>query len=455
MSLHRAEIEAIDAYKSYARKYLPNTETISGLWAPDFDFSFYRCNSSLDALSRYLDDLCPYMHVLRKAAKLRQQHYERFIKNDPDRTEDSGHKHWREALNAVALDAWQKHEFWRVKWSEKFDELIRNHRPRISDICKVAAVRNVDFSENAKAKPSTKIVRPPSLSKKERKRRRRENEKLLKKAVKEAKAEDGQAFSDLGYGNGRHKKYSAPYEFRYVAGVITYAEDSFTDADTYKFDHVSHILVIKPDQFRDPANQLFLLSRLLSPLAGLTDFKDLEDMGGAIVDSLRGFYFANMLAFSKTKHVFLQAIFNFVKENPIFEEFRFLMALVIAVGGIFETVKELTECFKRLRFRVSQDLYENSLALAQQNWLVLRLGFLNTTLRMFCDMFLNLEPAQCDRIFSLYPQVDNLMQEDPCLVKMARTKYKVQENGKSVIRIKGELEAIRGEVRLLYRKYEK
>jgi len=463
MSLQRDEIAAIAAYKQYARRHLPNTETLSGLWAPDFNMKTYRnAASALDALHLYLQELQPYMLALQKAAKLRQHHYERFIKRAPDREEDPGHRHWREALNAVALDAWEKHQYWSIRWSQEFDEIISSYTPQVSNlVAEVAKTRNVDFEENRRAakkeKQELKIVKRPRLSNRERKRRQRVQDVVLAKAFKRQQAEDAQLFVELGYGNGKHKKCNAPYRFKYVHRLILFARETFTcdETDRYKLDNIAQILVIRPREFREEAKQMVLIHAILQPLATITDVKTLDRKAGIVIDALQGFYFANMASFAKKRHLFLRALFEFTQLYRRFQDVDYIVSLVVPIGGLFESVKSLTEGFKRFRDTVPPQLYENALALSQQNWFIVRLSFLNTVLRMYSELILNLDPSQSAHIAAMYPQVAALTAEDPFKVKTKHTKYAVQRHGTNVMRIAKELKEIKAEIGLVNRRIKK
>lgn len=173
------ESEAIARYKDYAAKHLPQVDTLSGLWAPDFEYSFYSQNETLDeidALKYYLLKLEPYAKILSRAAYLRQFHFDEFVVD-----EDDGHRAWRVGMNMVAQDARDKVEKWSGVWEQKLDKVIREYTPTLSKIKQFAHIKNVD-----KVKESKTAVRPPRMSKKERRKRKRARERMDDEALKEA-----------------------------------------------------------------------------------------------------------------------------------------------------------------------------------------------------------------------------------------------------------------------------
>lgn len=173
----------IQLYKNYANNHLPETATLAGLWAPDFDQEAYPGLDFIGALRAYLDDLDPYCSVLNKAAQLRQNHYEMFIKNK--KVEDQGHRAWREGMNDMALDCSEKSEYWNQIHDRALDEFIDQYE--IEEAQKEKRKLKIDISvqnpdEKVKEKTSSRktIVKRPPLSEAEKERRRREHEEWIK-----------------------------------------------------------------------------------------------------------------------------------------------------------------------------------------------------------------------------------------------------------------------------------
>lgn len=172
-----SEGDFIKAYKDYARKHLPHTGTLGGLWAPDFDKTNYmkRCNNDLlGCVELYLKEMKPYAQVLIKAAYLRQIHFERWIQNK--REEDPGHRHWRIGMNLIARDAAEKVKRWTTQQDRLLTKAINHFEKthtstRWVEISEFAHVRNViDKSISVK---TNKQVKRPMLSTAERNKRRR------------------------------------------------------------------------------------------------------------------------------------------------------------------------------------------------------------------------------------------------------------------------------------------
>lgn len=173
----------IQLYKNYANNHLPETTTLAGLWAPDFDQEAYPGLDFISALRAYLDDLDPYCSVLNKAAQLRQNHYEMFIKNK--KVEDQGHRAWREGMNDMATDCREKFEYWSEIHDRALDEYIDQYE--IEEAQKAKRKFKIDISvinpdEKVEEKTSGRktIVKRPPLSEAEKERRKREHEEWIK-----------------------------------------------------------------------------------------------------------------------------------------------------------------------------------------------------------------------------------------------------------------------------------
>jgi len=213
LELSDEERSAIALYKDYQQKHLPDTETLAGLWAPNFDRSLYSNLDYLGAIRAYLNDLEPYVKVLERAAYLRQQHFDNFINNNKNRRiEEEGHRRWREGMNMIAADARQKYDHWKTihdLYLEKaIDEYDNNNfdinRDKSNEelLYRNLGARNVDHNNNRNNNSDNnnsdnrKIVQRPPLSKQEKerrkkltkayaKKRRQEEESIINKAAKD------------------------------------------------------------------------------------------------------------------------------------------------------------------------------------------------------------------------------------------------------------------------------
>lgn len=241
------ENDAIALYKDYYRKHLPNVRTIEGLFAPDFDEEAYTVHSedpsfqhsatdtsaTIDRLTLYLSDLRKYTKCVVRAAQLRQLHYTNYILHNNGKefagketvgketagketagkkTEDSGHRAWREGMNAVAEDCQRKLEYWSLQHEKllaKFiddmsvqdthdwtDQTDRTDPKSVLDL----TARNCDYCIK-EVKRSKKIVLPPKASAAERARVRTEYKRQL---LEKNEADDALISVEIG----RYKEYN-------------------------------------------------------------------------------------------------------------------------------------------------------------------------------------------------------------------------------------------------------
>lgn len=176
--LTNREKDCIQRYKEYAKKNLPMTETLQGLWAPDFEPNE---NETLDeqisTLRLYLDHLKKYSDRLMKTAELREKHYLLFIKNK--REEDIGHKKWRLGMNEIAKDAEEKFEYWNATHDRIFKSYCHKMCNRRKPPPKSIHCVNVDFETDKRFLQT--IIQKPKMSDKEKKRRRKERQKEKKR----------------------------------------------------------------------------------------------------------------------------------------------------------------------------------------------------------------------------------------------------------------------------------
>ncbi len=121
------EKQSITIYKNYASKYLNSYKYLADYWVPDFlqEDCLKIENNCYDDLEVYLNNLSLYYKHIKKYYILRQKHYNTFIKGI--KTEDEGHKHWRNALKMVVDDAKEKLDKWKNVRNNTFDHLTENY----------------------------------------------------------------------------------------------------------------------------------------------------------------------------------------------------------------------------------------------------------------------------------------------------------------------------------------
>ena len=187
---------SIGLYKDYQHKYLPNVDTLADLILPNFDAEAYPGVDYVSALKTYLDDNAKYVRHLVRAAQLRQQHYEDFIRDRKD--EDEGHKRWREGMNKIAEDAQEKLSYWQQIHDEKLDRLVKRQKERKEVYASAPENTQLSFYtdlnvDKSKHKTVRKTVVAPKLSKKEVEKRREE----ARKAREEKKRQEAQVVEDV------------------------------------------------------------------------------------------------------------------------------------------------------------------------------------------------------------------------------------------------------------------
>lgn len=173
MELSKEEVELIDEYKTWAR-LLPECDTLSGYWVTDYGGSI-RDTISLDI---YLVSLRAYLKPLRQTVKLRQQHFEKFIRGK--RYEDPPHRHWRLEMNKILEDAEKKYQKWKLAKESMILPPKKDKDEYIPDLTLTSPNKNKNPFESLYLEPSimphdkcVEIVLPPKLSSKEKKRRKR------------------------------------------------------------------------------------------------------------------------------------------------------------------------------------------------------------------------------------------------------------------------------------------
>lgn len=169
MSSDDDERDALAAYKQYSIKHLGNPETLADLFFGDFDPTLHDAETAdMDEMGRleiYLKRSRKYVKELKRAAYLRQQHYEHFLSEN---TEEDGHRNWRICMNQLSSDAEAKLLYWESQLSKKWDEVsvLCEQRATQPEVCGVfrysTKIRNPDFEKKKPCK--THIVRPPAIS---------------------------------------------------------------------------------------------------------------------------------------------------------------------------------------------------------------------------------------------------------------------------------------------------
>jgi hypothetical protein len=174
-------------YKNAANK-LKWGGTLASYEVLDFQHDPMHNNEPFEQLSEWINEHKPYIRALVKAAHLRQQHYETYIRGKL--VEDPKHAHWRIGMNEIAADASAKLTFWTKQHNDLFENLIEINS--FQDLHKNTHA-NVDFSiPNAEreehATNQSGVISRPKWTKKEQTKRR--NELKAIKRAKKAKQQD-------------------------------------------------------------------------------------------------------------------------------------------------------------------------------------------------------------------------------------------------------------------------
>lgn len=203
------EYDAINRYKSYAQKYLPVTQTLEGLWVPDFEKINNESKSDcISRLNTYIEQLKKYEVRLRQAANLRQEHYESFIKDKKE--EEENHRKYRLGLNNIASDATDKLHYWTNIHDSMFSNYIEQFEKRRTPAPKYVYSINCDYEELSKiAKQSnqTKVVQKPKISKQEKKKRQKEKRKRKRKLEQEENIFMDEFNKEYNYYEMKEKEY--------------------------------------------------------------------------------------------------------------------------------------------------------------------------------------------------------------------------------------------------------
>ena len=242
--------DTYDGYKRYHLTYLPQSQTIEGYEAPDFDPDSYpQQESKIDKLEVYLDALKKYSKHLVQAAYLRQRHFEEHIR-DQNLQEDEGHRNFRIAFNAIAEDSIEKLSYWQSVSDRLFDKLIvawekevrrRKRAPVDLDI------QNIDFEEKVDTK---KTVKKPRLSKKEKQKRKKERKARKLRAEKLANAEIDVMVTKSEEIGHKAKQHSILFNAIRDVDVACQMEEAF------KNDEPNHALDEQVGQYEWPNNRM-------------------------------------------------------------------------------------------------------------------------------------------------------------------------------------------------------
>lgn len=298
----------IQLYKNYANNHLPETATLAGLWAPDFDQEAYPGLDFIGALRAYLDDLDPYCFVLNKAAQLRQNHYEMFIKNK--KVEDQGHRAWREGMNDMALDCSEKSEYWNQIHDRALDEFIDQYE--IEEAQKEKRKLKIDISvqnpdEKVKEKTSSRktIVKRPPLSEAEKERRRREHEEWIKERREMEEKIINEAIKENEIISQKGEKESQQFIKKAESTTRTIVKASLLVEKLYElgFDDVSKSSFFKNKDPNDP-NLNFL--RNIAP--NMENPDDLAKIFDCLLTGLKKLYLVQYIENTEKYSKWVQAI---------------------------------------------------------------------------------------------------------------------------------------------------
>lgn len=213
-------------------------------------------NNLTTNLGVYLSDLREYIGALRKAAVLRQEHYEKFIKGRRD--EEPGHTHWRVSLNRAVEIAEEMLARWEIVWNKSFDAdiSISDALDRLDnfDVCAenvdMCGVECVDTKrvDSIKCKDTT---RKPKMSLMEAARR-----KKLLRAEKNARDE---ALLDLCVDREQHY-YQGCMEVPSTMGVVLFDVRGFVrslqrvrDSTLSDFSKANEFAILQTYNSVDPA----------------------------------------------------------------------------------------------------------------------------------------------------------------------------------------------------------
>lgn len=221
--LSEDEQDAIAHYKGYQKRHLPNVRALKDLYAADFDRDVYPDGDIVDGLKKYLDGLESYTRHVKRAAYLRQAHYEQYILGV--RNEEPGHTAWREGMNSLAEDCIEKLQYWSQVYSDNLNAVFDRAIERKVH-CIDLTVRNCDvrYTDNNahnvqkvdRMQKKQKIYRPPKISERERaKLNKQYRAQLLEKSREEHKMLDREMEKNSAY----HQRI-ASYDIHKIGNAI-------------------------------------------------------------------------------------------------------------------------------------------------------------------------------------------------------------------------------------------
>ena len=221
--LSEEECSSIATYKEYQTKHLPCVNALKDLYAVDYDPEAYPAGDLIDGLKKYLDKLKMYTRHVKRAAYLRQAHYDQYILGL--RPEEPGHTAWLEGMNSIAEDCAEKLEYWSRVYNENLTDLFTKYTVRkVRDIdltvrnCDLSFYTNTESKVQKKQKQSKvqKIYRPPKISARERARiNERYRAQLLAKSREEHK------MLDVGVGEASaYHQLVASYDVHKVSSAV-------------------------------------------------------------------------------------------------------------------------------------------------------------------------------------------------------------------------------------------
>ena len=155
-------------YKEYFRNNLPQFNTLWQYAVPHFDKTAYENLDELSSLELYKKETTEYLKRLKKAAHLRQLHYDNYIHGK--HIEDPGHTAWRLGMNRLVEEG----EIILAYWCKYSDQLFQEHVESTPIVNEYLDALNVEYEPPEKATvKKRKPTKPPRLSKSEMQARRR------------------------------------------------------------------------------------------------------------------------------------------------------------------------------------------------------------------------------------------------------------------------------------------
>lgn len=283
--MNKEEGQAIFNYKEYFLRHFGEPKHLCDLYVGHYDGD----PQDVHHLDQYLATIRVYSKKLRRAADLRQYHYEHFIT-----IEEPGHAHWRVGLNQITEDAENKLKYWEEKRDSAWDQL-----PLVYDLAVISnRVKNPDDYTNITVIRPQKILRPPPISKRmqlalTKARKEAENQTLETLMVNfTAQKERIQSINascafdhldthtigeflakkdDFDYWNLMRSKITSTNQEE-VFKMITHLKVAF--CTTYNFNYLMHITKMRCWTTIMNDDEVYWIGEYMFALLGLTKIKD-------------------------------------------------------------------------------------------------------------------------------------------------------------------------------------